>query len=62
MQFKDYVVVPLRDLGESVIECEEHEAEFYGLMGVGDDDSMYAVGDFNSRADAEFIRTAILGG
>ena len=57
MQFVDYHVVALKDLGEHVEECEEYEADFYGLYGVDDQGDAYAIGDFQTREDAELIKT-----
>lgn len=60
MQFVDYHVVALKDLGEHCEECEEHEADFYGLYGVDDQGDAYAIGDFCSREDAELIKSGIM--
>ena len=59
MKFKKYKVVPLRDHANPV-ECKERNAQFWGLYGVDKSDDAYAVGDFSSKADAEFIKDAIL--
>ncbi len=59
MQFKTYEVHPLRDLGEHCEQCEPHLAEFWGLFGIDEYDNAYAIGDFKSKADAEFIKAAI---
>lgn len=59
MQFVDYHVVALKDLGEHCEECEEHEADFYGLYGVDDQGDAYAIGDFQTREDAELIKSGI---
>lgn len=60
MQFKTYEVVPLRDFGEHCKQCEPHQAEFWGLYGIDEDDNAYAVGDFANKSDAEFIKDAIM--
>lgn len=60
MQFVDYHVVALKDLGEHCEECEEHEADFYGLYGVDDQGDAYAIGDFQTREDAELIKSGIM--
>lgn len=60
MQFVDYHVVALKDLGEHCEECEEHEADFYGLYGVNDQGDAYAIGDFQTREDAELIKSGIM--
>lgn len=57
MKFDKYEVVPLRDHTQPV-QCEERNAQFWGLYGIDKDDA-YAIGDFSSKADAEFIRDAI---
>lgn len=62
MQFRTYEVVPLRDLGEHCEQCEPHQAEFWGLYGIDERDDAYAIGDFKSKADAEFIKSAIMSG
>ena len=58
MRFNSYEVVALRDLGEHAEECEEQDAEFWGLYGVANGDA-YAIGDFSSREHAESIKDAI---
>ena len=58
MKFEDYKVVPLKDHANPV-ECAERNAQFWGLYGVDDKGDAYAVGDFSSKTDAEFIRDAI---
>lgn len=60
MQFVDYHVVALKDLGEHCEECEEYEADFYGLYGVDDQGDAYAIGDFQTREDAELIKSGIM--
>jgi hypothetical protein len=60
VQFVDYHVVALKDLGEHCEECEEHEADFYGLYGVDDQGDAYAIGDFQTREDAELIKSGIM--
>lgn len=61
MEFVDYEVVPLKDLGEHAEQCEPRHAEFWGLYGISEDGNAYAVGDFKHYSDAEFIRAAIQG-
>ena len=58
MTFEKYKVVPLRGHAKPV-QCEERNAQFWGLYGIDDKDDAYAIGDFSSRADAEFIRDAV---
>lgn len=58
MKFSEYAVVPLRDHANPV-QCEERNAQFWGLFGIDENDDAYAIGDFSSRADAEFIKGAI---
>lgn len=57
MKFEAYDVVPLRDHANPV-QCKERNAQFWGLYGVIGTDA-YAIGDFSSRTDAEFIKDAI---
>jgi hypothetical protein len=57
--FRSYVVRPMRDLGEHCEECPAHEADFWGLYGIDANDDAYAVGDFSTKIDAEFIKDAI---
>ena len=59
MQFISYEIVPLRDSGETAEQCEERNADFWGLFGIDKDKDAYAIGDFSSKSDAEFIRDAI---
>ncbi len=59
MQFESYFVVPLRDLGEHCEECDAEHADFWGLYGVDDSNRAYAIGDFSTKSDAEFISEAI---
>ena len=59
MQFISYEIVPLRDSGETAEQCEERNADFWGLYGIDKDENAFAIGDFSSKSDAEFIRDAI---
>ena len=59
MQFISYEIVPLRNSGESAEQCEERNADFWGLFGIDKDENAYAIGDFSSKSDAEFIKGAI---
>jgi len=59
VKFQKYEVVPLRD-HTNPVQCEERNAQFWGLFGIDAKDDAYAVGDFSSRADAEFIKDAII--
>ena len=59
MKFEKYDVVPLRDHSQPR-QCSERNAEFWGLYGIDINDDAYAIGDFNAKSDAEFIRDAIL--
>lgn len=58
MKFKKFEVVPLRDQTNPV-QTEERNAQFWGLYGVTNNDDAYAIGDFTSKDDAEFIRGAL---
>jgi len=58
VKFDKYKVVPLRDHSNPV-QCKERNAQFWGLFGIDEKDDAYAVGDFSSRSDAEFIKDAI---
>ncbi len=59
MRFEKYVVVPLKDLGETTQECEERNADFWGLFGISYEGDAYAIGDFSEKSDAELIKGAI---
>lgn len=58
MKFETYDVVPLRG-HDNPETCEELDADFWGLYGIDKDGNAFAVGDFSSKSDAEFIRDAI---
>ena len=58
MKFEKYEVVPLKNHSNPE-QCEERNAQFWGLYGIDKNDDAYAVGDFSSKTDAEFIRSAI---
>lgn len=58
MKFDSYEVVPLQDLGEHVEQCEERHADLWGLYGVSKGDA-YAIGDFSTKSDAQFIKDAL---
>ena len=58
MKFESYKIVPLRDHSNPA-QCEERNAQFWGLYGVDSNDDAYAIGDFSEKTDAEFIRDAI---
>jgi hypothetical protein len=58
--FESYVVRPMRDLGETCEECSAQHADFWGLYGIDSNDDAYAIGDFSTKRDAEFIRDAII--
>ena len=59
MKFKEYAIVPLRDVGGLPEECDERQADFWGLYGISNDDDAYAIGDFKSKHDAKFIKDAL---
>ncbi len=59
MQFISYEIVPLRDSGETAEQCEERNADFWGLFGIDKDENAFAIGDFSSKSDALVIRDAI---
>jgi hypothetical protein len=50
----------MRDLGETCEECSAQHADFWGLYGIDSNDDAYAIGDFSTKRDAEFIRDAII--
>jgi len=58
VKFVKYVIVPFRDHNNPV-QCEERNAQLWGLYGVDEAEDAFAVGDFSSKLDAEFIRDAI---
>jgi len=58
VKFEEYKVVPLKDHANPV-QCAERNVQFWGLYGIDKNDDAYAIGDFSSKADAEFIRDAI---
>ena len=62
MEFTRYGIVPLKNLGEHCEQCDDRHAEFWGLFGFDNQDNAYAIGDFNNKSDAEFIKAAIEGG
>ena len=59
MQFKSYFVTAMKDYGEHCEQCLPKDADFWGLYGVGDDEHAYAVGDFSTKGEAEFIKGAL---
>lgn len=59
MKFNSFKVVPLQDLGECVEQCEERNADLWGLYGIDANDDAYAIGDFSTKHDAEFIKDAL---
>ena len=60
MEFNSYEIVPLQDLGEHVEQCEERQADLWGLYGIDPKGDAYAIGDFSTRSDAQFIRDALI--
>jgi hypothetical protein len=54
--FQSFKVLPMRDLGEHCEECEPRHADFWGLYGIEESGDAYAIGDFSTKSDAEFIR------
>lgn len=58
MKFERYEVVPLRDHAHPT-QCAERNAQFWGLFGIDKMNDAYAIGDFSSRTDAEFIKGAL---
>ena len=59
MTFESYRILPMQDLGEHCEETTAHRADFWGLYGIDNDGNAYAIGDFSTKNDAEFIRDAI---
>ncbi len=59
MKFNSYEVVPLQDLGEHVEQCEERHADVWGLYGIDSHGDAYAIGDFSTKSDAQFIKDAL---
>ena len=59
MKFGKYEVVPLKD-HTNPAACHEREAEFWGLYGIDENDFAWAIGDFNSKKDAEIIKDALM--
>lgn len=59
MKFVKYEVVPLKDHSNPAV-CGKREAEFWGLFGIDENSFAWAIGDFNSKNDAELIRDALL--
>ena len=59
MTFLSYRILPMQDLGEHCEECMPRHADFWGLYGIDKNDDAYAIGDFSTKSDAEFIRDAI---
>ena len=60
MKFNSYEIVPLLDLGEHVEQCEERHAHLWGLYGIDPLGDAYAIGDFSTKNDAQFIRDALI--
>lgn len=58
MKFIEYEVVPLRNHAHPV-QCEERNAQFWGLYGIDENKDAFAIGDFSSKQDAELIKGAI---
>jgi hypothetical protein len=57
VDFIEYRVVPLT--GSTATEpeaCDERYADFWGLYGLDDDGWLYAIGDFSSKEEAEYIK------
>jgi len=50
----------MRDLGEHCVECEPEHADFWGLYGIDKQGNAFAVGDFSTKHDAEFIKDAVI--
>ena len=59
MKFKQYDIVPMRMEGDLAHQTTPRRAQFWGLYGIDDGDNAYAIGDFNKRADAQFIRDVL---
>lgn len=59
MTFESYEILPMQDLGEHCEETKAHRADFWGLYGIDSEGNAYAIGDFSTKEDAEFIRNAI---
>lgn len=59
MTFKQYRVVPLQGR-TSPRQCAPRDADYWGLFGIDEDDDAYAIGDFSSSRDAEFIMRRLL--
>lgn len=59
MTFESYRILPMQDLGEHCEETTASRADFWGLYGIDNDGNAYAIGDFSTKNDAEFIRDAI---
>ena len=59
MKFDSFEVVALKDFDEHVEQCEEREADLWGLYGIDAQGDAYAIGDFSTKSDAEFIRDAL---
>lgn len=58
--FKSYEVVPLRGLGEHCKQCKPADADFWGLYGIDENEDAFAIGDFSTKSDAEFIKDALI--
>ena len=58
MKFQSYIVAPLKHHSNPV-ECAERNAQFWGLFGIDENDDAFAIGDFSTKQDAEFIKDAI---
>ncbi len=59
MTFQSYKILPMQDLGEHCEETTACRADFWGLYGIAENGDAYAIGDFSTRNDAEFIKGAI---
>lgn len=58
MNFLKYKIVPMSGTSDPK-QCEERNAEFWGLYGIDANDYAYAIGDFSVKSDAQFIKDAI---
>jgi hypothetical protein len=58
--FKSYEVVPMHELGEHCEECKPERADFWGLYGIDEQGNAFAIGDFSTKYDAEFIKDALI--
>jgi hypothetical protein len=50
----------MREFGGHCEECKPEQADFWGLYGIDAEENAFAIGDFSTKHDAEFIKGALI--